>query len=154
MPIPCPTLVIRHPAGKEYWAEQEIGDTIFPYDNNVEIKTTSHRGVMLVYTSLDPLQAYRLARRETYTSINNVIPAVNCAPLQEAYETIRHALYQCPDTVRLDVHIRGEAKEVLDEEKLKELITGSGYRVNRRSPAVLHIETIYDKIIVFCEEHS
>ena len=154
MPLRCPTLIVRHPAGKEYWAEQEIGDTLFPHDPNVEIKHTPYRGVILVYTSLPTEKAYQLTLRETYTSINKVIPATHCTTIDKLKETLNSITEKCQPCARLDIHIRGQkAKTTITEEKIEKTLSQLKLCVSRKCPKTLHIETIEEILIVSCTEN-
>ncbi|MEB3786638.1 MAG: hypothetical protein GSR75_00845 [Desulfurococcales archaeon] len=144
MPIRCPTLIVHHQAGKEYWAEQEIGDILFPHDPGVIIERTDYRGVLLVYTSIPPNKAYRLITREVLTSIDRVIPVEGCfkvgsaSNLEEAIETVFSVVkrYEC---VRASVSLRGWLKKysrILSREITENL------HVEKSCRTILYVESI------------
>ncbi|MEB3845542.1 MAG: hypothetical protein GSR83_00665 [Desulfurococcales archaeon] len=149
MSIRCPTLIVHHQAGKEYWAEQEIGDILLPHDPDVKIERTDYRGVLLVYTNIPSSKAYRLVTREILTSIDRVIPVEDCfiirstGDLERALNsiTIRVRGFEC---VRANISLRGYLKErslALDKEINKRL------RVDKACRTVLYVESVDDLLM-------
>ncbi|MEB3756618.1 MAG: hypothetical protein GSR79_07155 [Desulfurococcales archaeon] len=150
MSIRCPTLVIHHQAGKEYWAEQEIGDILFPYDFDLKIEKTVYRGVLLVYTSIKPLKAYRLVKREILTSVDKVIPVTTCLKtdnIDELFSLLDKLIRnQIKGTcINLVISLRGSLKQI---EKLLVSFIREHALVNRRCKQVLYLESIDDLLLI------
>ncbi|MCE4614328.1 MAG: hypothetical protein F7B60_02185 [Desulfurococcales archaeon] len=149
MPLRCPALIIHHQAGKEYWAEQEVGDILFPYDINVSIERTPYRGVLLVYTKVDPSRAYRLVENEILTSIDKVIPVSDCYLLEEPDEIPKFiekfvkAILN-GDCVNLLISLRGSLKHL---EKTVISIVRKYLSTYRKCRSILYIESI-DKLLL------
>jgi hypothetical protein len=154
MPVRCPILVVHHQAGKEYWAEQEIGDIILPYDPSVKIERTDYRGVLLVYTNLHPAKAYKLVSREILTSVDRVIPITNCLivrtknDLENALKeiTANAASYEC---LRPIISLRGRFKEYYH---LLENVISQNLRTGKKCSIILYIESIDDLLMYGIQE--
>jgi len=70
-----PVLLVTSPQGKERRAEEEVGNTLFPYDPGITIQHTRFPGVLLVCSeSLSPDEAYRLLGTRYQAYVKKVLP--------------------------------------------------------------------------------
>jgi len=146
-----PKLIITCNPGRERRTELEVGDVIFHYDENVFIrKSEEHRGVLAVYTKLNPYKAYRLLIISTLAYPQRIVPVTELEKLKAIVEKLG------VKTVRLRCEARGmyQACRELGEKCIEELKIGFG-----RGLYTLHIESIegytgYSILPVKCDSYG
>ena len=69
-----PKLLATCKPGKEEQAEIEILDCLLPYDHEIDVERTEFPGVLLVYSSLQPFEAYRRLKRCPKAYIQAITP--------------------------------------------------------------------------------
>lgn len=74
----CPKLLITCPHGREERAIEEIMDILMVEDLNVECEKSKFPGVVLVYTSLDPLKAAKMLYEKPTSYIFRIVPVFKC----------------------------------------------------------------------------
>ncbi|RLG63068.1 hypothetical protein DRO02_07265, partial [archaeon] len=60
--------------GREDAAETEILDCLLPHDHEAEASKTNFQGVILVHTTLNPVEAAELLRRCPMAYVHSIVP--------------------------------------------------------------------------------
>ncbi len=87
-----PTYVVTVKYGKEKFAEQEIGDAIFPLDPEVKILPTPHKGVLVIYTSLSHEKFMTRLKAFPPATVERVVRVSFCCELRSLLECVRNEL--------------------------------------------------------------
>jgi len=86
-----PNYVVTVRFGKEDFSVRELGDAIFPYDNNVLVTKTRFKGVLLLYTTLSLPDLLRILAVFPPVYVERIVKIDFCCPVVEVYECIvRH----------------------------------------------------------------
>jgi len=118
-------LIVTTKPGKENVVELQVGDAIYFHDNDVRIVHTGYRGVLLVYTSLDPWQAFWKVMSNPIHGASRIVPVEIC--VQANTSLIVNSLLKLVENkkvreVSLEVTVRGKH---VDEDELKNMLRGS-----------------------------
>jgi len=74
----CPKLIVTCPHGKEERAIEEIMDILISRDLNVQCCVTRFPGVLMVFTSMDSLEAAKLLYTKPSSFIFRITPVFEC----------------------------------------------------------------------------
>ncbi len=137
---------------KERFAEFEIGDSIFPYDNRVEVIQTGIPGVLLVKTVLNFEKLLKALLEYPPSTVARVVPVTACVDYEPRPEDLAEAIYgvvkrltERVGRVRLGRHGRlssSKWRAVMDMLSLKLRIRRGGGQLT------LLIEPLTDKVCV------
>lgn len=147
----CEALLYTYVATTRYSKEEraslELGDTIYPYDNRVEILLPDIKGVLLVKTSLPPdflgrlLTSYYLSAVEYVSSITKCLSCYGVSPSV----LVEYILKEVPSDLCFS-RIRIPRPGLLDDETLGELRAELSRRAEERCPGILSLE-IFDFVV-------
>lgn len=115
-------LIVTAKPGKEDVVELQVGDAIYFHDNNVKIKHTSYRGVLLVYTSLSSWSAFWKVMSYIIHGASRIVPVEECVQADE-HSIISGLLKLIKNKklheVSLEVTVRGKC---VDEKRLRDVL--------------------------------
>jgi len=116
----------------------------------LKIEKTVYKGVLLVYTNIEPIRAYRLVKKEILTNIDKVIPVTACFKIDTPDELIslldKLILNRLEGTcINLIISLRGSLKQI--EKPLVSIIREHAL-VNGKCKQVLHLESISNLILI------
>lgn len=113
-----PTYVVTVKYGKEKFAEQELGDAIFPLDPKVKILPTPHKGVLVVYTSLNHEKFMARLKAFPPATVERVVRISFCCEHQDLTECVKKGLSETGINFS---KVRPGRKGRLSKEKYNEL---------------------------------
>lgn len=85
-----PTYIATVAYGKEEFAELEIGDALFPLDQEVKVCKTSYGGVLLVKTSLTEDVASRLLSANPPSTLRRFTKVIFCCEIAKLVECLKN----------------------------------------------------------------
>lgn len=85
-----PTYIATVAYGREEFAELEIGDALFPLDQEVKVCKTSYGGVLLVKTSLTEDVASRLLSANPPSTLRRFMKVIFCCELAKLVECLKN----------------------------------------------------------------
>ena len=138
-----PSYVVTVKFGKEDFSIREIGDAVFPYDNNVLVAKTKFKGVLVLYTKLNYSDLLKVLSTYPPAYIERIVKVDFCCPVTEVIECTVDRLariklqYSSVKFGRIGSLGREKAK------KIKEIFLK--YR-NPDCNKVLHVEPINDYV--------
>jgi len=94
LPKPSPNYVVTVRFGKEDFSARELGDAIFPYDNNVQVVKTRFKGVLLLYTNLSFAELLKVLAVFPPAYVERIVKIDFCCPIDKIYECITEQLTQ------------------------------------------------------------
>ncbi len=129
-----PKLIVTCNSGRENKAKLEVGDVLFYYDEEVFVKESKkHRGVLAVYTKINPYNAYRILVVNTLAYPQRIVPVVSLEDLS----IIAKELEINAVGVRCEARGMYHACRELSEKALEKLGIKAG-----KGEYTLHIESI------------
>lgn len=106
--IKKPVLLVTCRIGSEEWCIEEVGNVLYPYDNSVEVTRTKYKGLLITYSKLNSIEAYRLLSTREYGFVKNVIPILASIPFDEdlLFSKVREIVGNV-DCVKVKLRVRG-----------------------------------------------
>ncbi len=151
--MPRPVLLVTTPHGKEERAGEEIGNTLFRLDPQVEVRRTRFPGVLLVYSeTLTPERAFRALTSRFLSWVARVVPihAVLESPgLDELAAAVAWLVEKSgASTYRVDCSFRGLKLSCTGLKRRITEILRARYRFEPRNPQTcLRVESV-DRLVV------
>ena len=151
--MPRPVLLVTTPHGKEERAGEEVGNTLFRLDPQVEVRRTRFPGVLLVYSeTLTPDRAFRALTSRFLSWVARVVPAhvVLEDPDLDALATSVAGLVKegGASTYRVDCSFRGLKLSCTELKRRIAEILGAKYRFEHRNPQTcLRVESV-DRLVI------
>ncbi len=142
-------LIVTCSPGNMGLCEQEIGNILYPYDPDIRIRWTRHKGVLIVDTRLDPMEAFRKLRSGEYGFVRRIVPLQKIVDpaVESIIRAVEEILEYGLDKVCLRIRIRGiRGLSSRVWNSVRELLTRRGIRVSRDAPKCIYIEGV-DQII-------
>ena len=94
LPRHSPNYVVTVKFGKEDFSARELGDAIFPYDNNVLVVKTRFKGVLLLYTNLSFAELLKVLAVFPPAYVERIVKVDFCCPIDKVRECIVEQLIQ------------------------------------------------------------
>lgn len=69
-----PVALVTCKIGSEDWCVEEVGNVLFPYDFDVEVRRTKYRGLLIVYSKLEVDDAVKILLNGEYGFVKKIIP--------------------------------------------------------------------------------
>lgn len=142
-------LIVTCAPGNEEICEEEVGNTLYIHDQLLRITKTRHMGVLIVYTQLDSLDAFKKLRSREYGFVRRIVPV-----LKLSSPSIENILRDIDEIIPSDINslclkirirgIRGLSSKLWNE--LKKYLRAKGIKINNKSNHCIYIEGINDLI--------
>ena len=151
--MPRPVLLVTTPHGKEERAGEEVGNTLFRLDPQVEVRPTRFPGVLLVYSeTLSPEKAFRALSSRYLSWVARVVPAhvvLEGPGLDELAEAVARLVERhSASRYRVDCSFRGLELSCTELKRRVAEALGAAYRFNSRSPQLcIRVESV-DRLII------
>ncbi|RLG80596.1 MAG: hypothetical protein DRO09_02940 [Thermoprotei archaeon] len=141
--------VITTRYGKEEFAERELGDSVFPFDENVEIHRTRFGGVLVLYTSLNLDELLRALSTHPPATVERVVKVDFCCKIASVSELSRCLVNglrgfgseRCSDILFGRKGALGD-----DGVRLIVNVVRNFLRYSKESELVLHVEPVNDEV--------
>ncbi|MET1160184.1 MAG: hypothetical protein ABWW65_04420 [Thermoprotei archaeon] len=146
-----PVLIVTCRSGNENWCEEEVGNVLFPQDPEVRIVKTRFSGVLIVFSYLNPLDAYKTALSREYGFVEHIIPVFLSAPLTELDDVIERIreIVNPGERVKLRVRVRGvRGISTTLWHKIRRVLASKNAIHDPSSNTCLFVEVIEDRIYV------
>ncbi len=146
-------LLATTPHGKEERGAEEIGNTLFRLDSQVDVRLTRFPGVLLVYSErLTPDQAFRALSSRYLSWVARVVPTHTVLegpdPEMLATTVARLVERRGGTLYRLDCSFRGFKLSCTELKRRVAEILGAGYRFEPRNPQIcVRVESV-DRLVV------
>ncbi|MEB3779847.1 MAG: hypothetical protein GSR85_06420 [Desulfurococcales archaeon] len=151
MPL-CPSAIAVSKPKRDTWMEEELLDTLIPWDPNAQIKPSGFPGVLLVYTKLDPYQLGRIISSGYHAFVKRVVPAQRCLISPSRHDLLREieeiVMKYRPGRIRLSTSIRGTGKTIITHSVIEEFLRGLNVVIYRKSKTMLCIESVNELFII------
>ncbi len=131
---------------------EEIGNVLYPYDQSIVFRETVFKGVVLLETRLDPMEAFRIIKSSEYGFVERVVPfleAIAGADLEAIVSKAIELLYKhvsntgSLDSICLRIRVRGlRGLSSRLYSMLKKELLEKGIRVDNRSGMCIYVESI------------
>lgn len=151
--MPRPVLLVTTPHGKEERAGEEVGNTLFRLDPQVDVRRTRFPGVLLVYSeTLTPDKAFRALTSRFLSWVARVVPA-HAVLESPGFEELAAAVARLVETsgapaYRVDCSFRGLKLSCTRLKRRVAQILGATYRFEPWHPqACLRVESV-DRLVV------
>ncbi|MCE4608586.1 MAG: hypothetical protein F7B61_06500 [Caldisphaeraceae archaeon] len=136
----CPNIVASSLPSKEFWAYEELYDTVFEADEEAAVVRSKYKGVFLVYTKKTGAVLNNFFRYQ-HAFLGKVLPVKICD--LDIRDLIRKSIELLSvKEVRLMLHIREPLKGKVHEDYILFLIASEGLRLGKRSKFIFAIESI------------
>ena len=141
-----PALIVTCKAGNEDICEEEIGNVLLSYDNDIRIDKSRFPGVLIVYSKMNTNRLYKLALSSEYGFVMRIIPIqciiddlTNTGKLEECLLKVASN----DEVVKLHLKIRGIrglSKDLWI--KAKRILAKYGIKHDPRSSICIFIESL------------
>ena len=135
--------VVTTKYGKELRAELELGDTIFPYDTNVEIRYTKFKGVLLLITKLDFKELIGRLLVFPPSCVERIVPVDICCSMSNLFDCLESYVRS-----RRFCTYRFGRKGSLNKELIMKIEKLIRKYLNKGCDKVLHIEPIDNEVCI------
>jgi len=138
-------LIVTCTPGNEEICEEEVGNVLYIYDQSLKIIRTRHKGVLLVYTQLDSMDAFKKLRSREYGFVRRIVPIlkVSKSSISNILKNVEEIVPSSISSVCLKVRIRGIrglSSKLWDE--LKKYLLAKGIKIDKRSNYCIYIEGV------------
>jgi len=142
-------LVVTCAPGNEEICEEEVGNVLYIYDQSLKIIRTGHKGVLIVYTQLDSMDAFKKLRSREYGFVKRIVPIlkVSKASIVDILKNVGDIIPPNISSVCLKIRIRGIrglSSDLWNE--LKKYLLAKGIKIDNRSNYCIYIEGVNDLI--------
>ena len=142
-------LVVTCAPGNEEICEEEVGNVLYIYDQSLKIIRTRHKGVLIVYTQLDSMDAFKKLRSREYGFVKRIVPIlkVSKASIVDILKNVGDIIPPNISSVCLKIRIRGIrglSSDLWNE--LKKYLLARGIKIDNRSNYCIYIEGVNDLI--------
>lgn len=142
-------LIVTCAPGNEEICEEEVGNVLYIYDQSLKITRTRHKGVLLVYTKLDSMDAFKKLRSREYGFVRRIVPVLKVSKpsIDNILKSVEDIVPSSISNICLKVRIRGIrglSSRLWDE--LKKYLLAKGIKINNRSNYCIYIEGVNDLI--------
>ncbi len=138
-----PVLIVTCKPGNEEWCENEIGNVLFPLDPDIRIEKTKYSALLIVYSKIDPVKAYRHVKNYEYGFVANIVPVYYIARSFEELLSLIPRLVEGLSRVKVRLKVRGtrgRSKEYWA--RIKKVLGEKGVIHDPASDKCLFIEVI------------
>ena len=136
----CPNIVASSLPSKEFWAYEELYDTVFEADEEARVVRSKYKGTFFVYTKKTEAVLNNFFRYQ-HAFLGKVLPVKVCDT--DIRSLIRRSIELLSiKEVRLMLHIREPLKNKVYEDYISFLITSGGLRLSKKSKFIFVIESI------------
>lgn len=142
-------LIITCSPGNEDICEEEVGNVLYIYDPSIRIVKTKHKGVLIVYTKLDPMNAFKKLKSSEFGFVKRIIPVLRIAKplINDVVKAVDDIISHDVNSVCLKVRIRGIrglSSRLWDE--LKRFFISKGIIVSNDASYCIYVEGVDDLI--------
>ncbi|MEM4757087.1 MAG: hypothetical protein QW254_03490 [Desulfurococcaceae archaeon] len=147
-----PVLLVTCRSGNTTLCMHEIGNVLFRLDPYVKVEPSKYPGLVMVFSNMDPLRAYRASSMREYGFVENIVPVI-CS-----FKGIpgKELLEQCIDKLRFETSnikirvkargIRGVSTSIFRE--IKGLLLLRGIRHDPGSNTCLYVEIVDEETFI------
>ncbi len=140
-----PVLIVTCKPGNEEWCESEIGNVLFHLDPELRIAKTRYSALLIVYSRIDPVKAYKHVKNYEYGFVANIIPVYYTTNSFEELLLVIQNLVKGFSRVKVKLRIRGvRGKSREYWVRIKEALREIGVIHDPRSRKCLFVEVIDD----------
>jgi tRNA(Ser,Leu) C12 N-acetylase TAN1 len=137
--LDCPTFVITVRFGKEKPSIYEVGDALFPLDQEVRVSLTKFKGVLVIYTKLSFHEVLTILKKNPPAYIERIVKVDRCCNIAD----LRDYVVDLLETSKVRISsIRFGRKGSLSKDLMKAVEREVIKYIDRSSNIVLHIEPI------------
>ncbi|WP_440059896.1 RNA-binding protein [Thermogladius sp. 4427co] len=143
-----PALLVTCRVGKRVWCREEIGDALFPLDNNIEVYETGFPDLLLVCSGINPRVLYNRAKNREYGFVENIIPVDSILPGLDYLESAVDGVVIPGERLKIRVKaygVRGLSSQVWD--RVASVLKGKSAIIDKESDTCLYI-LLFEKNIV------
>ena len=139
-----PKYIVTVRYGKEKRAELELGDSIFPYDNEVKVMKTNFKGVLILFTYLRFKDLINILSIHPPSTVERVVPVDICFNISSNIES---EILEYIRSKNLNFGIvRVGRYGSLGRELVHSIVVSINKYRNLSSTNVLHIEPINNEV--------
>lgn len=139
-----PKYVVTVRYGKEKRAELELGDSIFPYDNEVKIMRTNFKGVLILFTRLGFKDLIGILSIHPPSTVERIVPVDTCFNISSSVES-EILEYVRSKNLNFSV-VRVGRYGSLGKELAHSIVVSINKYRNPSSTNVLHIEPVNNEV--------
>ncbi len=145
----CPRLVATSLPGRDYWALEELMDTVVARDPAAKVKATGYRGVFEVLSGQDPQGLAVQFLMYNHAFIARVLPVLACAipvKLKEALSGLGLSGLRA----RLEFKAREPLKGTLTEDLVRSALASAGVILvgRREGEVIIDVESLGKCVII------